>query len=339
MNRFIRIRLLLTSLQSFVLVLLAPIIPLSAQSVDSPDTPILREALISKIEIWPHSQLPPNGQLLFSGKTSELESSVRQERFLLNSADTVRLLLHKHYRGSNGTSQVVYKPERLLLAEKEYRLFSDGDKQIEYSVKVTSTIDTVAPIWSDPPSYIGGNHRSTSHYLFLALPLDSTELLAIEATFIDTTGTQHRHFLVPQKEIVERFENSLFESRTVPLQLDPSLSGNRITVPEHLILPIGHGRYGGSIYFEPGGIYSLSLRAVDASGNYSKNHWQGTITLPNVDERTPLPVTGSDNKTPPEPYSRRDQLQNRFSDKVVQPLIPRFVLSPEENTIDQEKNP
>lgn len=155
--------------------------------------------------------------------------------------------------------------------------------------------DTLPPVWNGPPAYIGGCDREDgSRYAYLALPIDAEDVVAVEVRIQKGRNESDTLLLVPRRDIVEEFSGAILVSDEVILQLDPAPTGQRVSVPDHAILPVGNGEYGGGIKFEPGETYRIAMTLIDAAGNRSVESKSGTITIPDgsADARSAAPTTG-----------------------------------------------
>ena len=272
MNRSIRIRLLLC----------AGMFPLLFPSLYR--TPLFCQPT-GTLSIWPEHRLPVNGRIVLSGTPERIEPILASAPSLISGSDTVPLHPTTRYVLSEEFHQVVLAPERLLLPSRDYQLDGETESvQDRYHVRTDPDEDTLSPVWNGPPAYIGGCHRDEEHYLYLALPVGGTGSTAIETELIDSLGNRQTFLAFPRPDIVEQFSGALLASETVPLKLDPpvepGLIGNMISVPDHILLPIGHGRYGGEIIFPAGANYRIRFTAIDAAGNRSTASPEGIITLP-----------------------------------------------------------
>ncbi|MGE3802687.1 MAG: hypothetical protein AB7H80_16855 [Candidatus Kapaibacterium sp.] len=309
MKRFIRIRLLRFHIVG--LLLLSSLV-VSAQEMNEIEWNLVEVPSFSSISFWPQYQMSENGQLLISGTPDRIDPLLLRQPQLVSGDDSVRLLPLAHYVLSSTFHQVILAPERNLIPEREYRL-QGRDKRLrdsagnlmrrdeEYRIYIRNGVDTLSPLWVEPPTYVGGCYRAQEHYLYIAIAVDESDPIVVEITLTEENGNKTTFYTFPRRDIAEQFDSAFFESRTLPLQLNPSANGSgmSISIPDHLMLAIGRGKYGGGIEFAPGGKYKVQMRAMDASGNYSAQSQEGIITIPppspQSDSQQRLPVAGDKN--------------------------------------------
>ena len=310
--------------------------------------------------------MPESGQLLISGTPDRIDALLTRQPQLVSGDDSVQLLPLGHHILSPSFHQVLLAPERNLIPEREYRL-QGRDKRLrdstgnlmrrdeEYRIYIRNGVDTTSPIWVEPPTYVGGCYRASEHYLYLAIAVEETDPIVVETTLTEENGNRTTFYTFPRRDIAEQFDSAFFESRTLPLQLNPSTNGSgmNISTPDHLMLAIGRGKYGGGIEFAAGSTYKVQMRVMDASGNYSALSQEGVITIPPPDRLSGnqqlLPVAGelssssgsSDKKkkknitidgfgdatqhsSSNETEKSSPQLHNSSPEEKVLPMIPRF---------------
>lgn len=288
----------------------------------SPPSPLCGQEQPREFTYYPQGTLPPNGRIILSGTTANfrqyLRAIDRNALQLVADGDSVGVRIDRILE-EEMIMQGLLTPERPLMPGKTYRLTTSwvlpGEERPAWLVREEN--DTLAPEWNGPVAYIGGCHPPEgSHYAFLALPLAEAHNneVAIETLLIrKRAGELHDDttlvWLFPRERINEGFSDAILISGDVVLQLDPSPDGQLVSVPEHLILPVGSGKYGGGIGFEAGSACRLVLTAVDAAGNRSAPV-EGEIRVPMM-PASEQPTAGGTATFPAPPPQHR-------------PLIPVF---------------
>ena len=350
MNRFIRIRLRLPLLWLCCCVILHGVMYEIAaaqtrreREVEKPDVEKrVPYGPSTNLSFWPHYQLPCNGKVVIQGTPERVEEILDYAPFLLGGDDTVRLRPVNEDQASSEMLYVLLEPERNLQAGRSYFIYFDRyTLPRKYDVYINDTVDLTPPDWTDPPAYIGGTDRKGSHYFYLALPISSQEPLRIECVVEDSAGNRQVSWLYPRRDILVMLNNTILESTTVPLQLDPGSLMQQVSVPDHLILLVGNGNMGGEIYFQPGTTYQITMTAVDPAGNRSIEH-HGKITVPTPppppevtpDQTDQAASTGDDRSVGIRMESSRFY---RTEEEDKPALIPRFEVSTDVST-EKEKS-
>ncbi len=251
-----------------------------------------------------------NGTILLAGRTLNahtiLQRLAGQELFLATNTDTIPLRTtatiseEKHSKNTPHYAELLLSPERPLPSGAQCRLIAgDASEQQgipELAWRISTGTDTIRPRWNGLPSYIGGCDREgESHYAYVAIPVNEPIIVQAQLVSVDDSGNPDTAtaLFLPRPNIVEQFSGAILISDEVILQLDPAMNGNRISVDDYMILPIGDGVYGGDFTFEAGKEYQISLTLIDGAGNRSEEIQEGSITLPARPERKPKPATAA----------------------------------------------
>lgn len=288
----------------------------------SPLMPLCGQEQPREFTYYPQETLPPNGRIILSGTTENFRQYVRaidrNALQLVADGDSVGVRIDEILEEEK-IMQGLLVPERPLTPGKTYRLTTNwvtaGGERAAWLVR--EEIDTLPPVWNGPVAYIGGCHRPEgSHYAFLALPLaeaygneTAIETLVIRKRAGELQDDTALVYLFPRETVSEDFSDAILVSGEVVLKLDPSPGGQRVSVPEHLILPVGAGKYGGGIPLQAGSAYRLVLTAVDAAGNRSAPV-EGELRVPAM-PASEQPTAGGAATAPATPPQHR-------------PLIPVF---------------